>query len=159
MKKNPLLAAVIMMTLLSCTKSNFLVPELTQDIIESKSVKTNNTGNPDIPDMIDDNLLKIGAKIYVDITSKNDVTAVFELPKPNTTEQVTWIYEWLYAPKSGGGVKKSYDKTLKFHAESNSYVLLSVQCKKANGVKSKEILSSAKIVINEKKKSPYLVVK
>ena len=152
MKKNALLVAVIMMTLLSCTKSNFLVPEITQDITESKSVKNNNTGTPDIPDMIDDNLLKNGAKIYVDITSKNDVTAVFELPKVNTNEQVTWIYEWFYVPKSGFGVKKSYDKTLKFHAESNSNILLSIQCKKSNGVKSKEILSSVKVVINKTKK-------
>lgn len=152
MKKITILSALSLLTLFSCTKNDYITSDLDINNIHGKITKNNNGTTPDIPDKVDDNLLKVGAKIFVDITKQNDVTAVFEFPTPNCKETVTWWYEWQYIPVKGGGVKTSYDKTLKFHAETNSNIVLAVQCKKSNGVKSDVILTFAKLIINEKKK-------
>jgi hypothetical protein len=156
MKKFTILSALSLFTLFSCTKGDFISSNFELENYNGKTIKNNNGSTPDIPDKVDDNLLKVGAQIFVDITKQNDVTAVFEFPAPNCKETVTWWYEWQYIPEKGNGVKATKDKTLKFHAETNSNIILAIQCKKSNGVKSDVILTSAKVVINEKKKTIHI---
>ncbi len=153
MKKLSILLTLSIFTLFSCTHDNFLLQEATIDKPEGKIVKNNNGTTSDLPDQIDDNLLKSGAKIFVEVSPQNQVVANFELPTPNCEEAVSWWYQWQYIPVKGEGVKISYDKTLKFNANCDSYLLLYIQCTKSDGVKSDIILSGTKIVVNGKQKT------
>jgi len=83
---------------------------------------------------------------------KNEVVASFDFPKPNTTEEVSWWFEWKYIPQQKEGVKSCYDKTLKYIAYCNCNVLLYVQCTKADGTKSDVIMTSAKVNLIKKQK-------
>ncbi len=109
-------------------------------------------GNTPPLENIDQNLLKVGAVINLYVDEKNEVTATFDFPKPNTTEQVSWWFQWKYISQPNEGVKSCSDKTLKYMAYSDSNVLLYVQCTKANGMKSDIILTSAKVNLFTKKK-------
>ena len=159
MKKLSILLTLSIFTVFSCTHDNFLLPDpTTKDINGKVSINNDANPNPDAPevlDFIDDELLKSGAKIFVNISKTNQVTANFEFPTPNTEDQVTWWYQWQYIPVKGEGVKTSYDKTLKFNASTDSYLLLYVQCTTMKGVKSDIILSGTKIILNGKQKKVH----
>ena len=143
MKIHLLLSSITLISLISCTKEDFINPVISTD--NNTEVSTRSTEN------IDQNLLKTGAKINLFVNEKNEVTATFEFPTANTTEIVSWWYEWHYSMKQMDGVKSCSDKTLKFTAYCDSYVSLSIQCTKPNGVKSEVKMTSAKVSMMYKK--------
>ncbi|HMG15340.1 MAG TPA: hypothetical protein VK590_07845 [Saprospiraceae bacterium] len=149
MKANLFLLALSLFALNSCTKDNILTPDL--PIKKSKDISTRSIDN------IDQNLLKSGAKINLYVNEKNEVTATFDFPTPNTSEIVSWWYEWHYIIKQNEGVKSCNDKTLKFTAYCDSNVSLSVQCTKPNGVKSEIKMTSAKVSMFFKKTKSQIV--
>ena len=152
MRKTLVPFVLALLSINACTPDSILAFDPTHQIEQGKKSVKNNDSTPDIPDKIDEDLLNTGAEIHLIVTKQNLVTASFEFPKAKTTEIVTWWYKWEYIPVKGAGVKSSYDKTLKFNADSENYVLLYVQCTKSNGVKSNIILSGAKILFNTKTK-------
>ena len=153
MKKTIIPFAITVLSVYSCTPDNFILQNPTIQIEQGKFSGNNTNSTPDVPEKIDENLLNTGAKIHIDITKQNQVTAYFEFPEPNCSEIVSWWYRWEYIPVKSGGVKSSYDKTLIFDAANESTLLLYVQCTKPNGVKSNMILSGAKVVFKTKVKS------
>lgn len=151
MKTQIIFLALIILSLNSCTKGGFMTPELNTNI------------NP-IPgtasvENIDVNLLKEGAKIDLYINEKNEVTASFNFPQPNTNQIVSWWYRWDYITTQKDGVKSCYDKTLKYIAQCNSYVLLYIQCTKPDGVKSDIKLTCAKVNLYQTPKQKMAVLK
>ncbi len=121
--------------------------------IDELNIRTNNThlvADVESVENIDLNLLKTGAKINLYVNEKNEVTATFDYPKPNTDQIVSWWFQWNYKTAQGNGVKSCGDKTLKFIAECESHVLLYIQCTKPNGMKSEIKMTSAKVCLVEK---------
>ena len=151
MRKTLIPAAFVLLSFSACTPDSFLSLNPTQEIVQGKKGGNNNTSTPDLPDIIEETLLKEGAKIHLILTKQKMVTATFEFPQPNTPEIVNWWYKWEYLSDKGAGVKSSYDKTLNFEAGFESTVLLYVQCIKQDGTKSNIILSGEKIIFNPKK--------
>jgi len=147
MKAHIILLSIFLLSLVSCTKGGFMTPDVKEF---NNNSNTHIVADIESIENIDLNLLKTGATINLYVNEKNEVTASFIYPKPNTEEIVSWWFEWKYKGSQTAGVKSCNDKTLKFIAQCESYVLLYVQCTKANGMKSDIKMTSAKVCLVEK---------
>jgi len=149
MKTLSILLSISFVSFFSCTKDSLLAPEMFNI---NKPGTASSVGNNPPLENIDLNLLKTGAVINLYLDEKNQVTASFDFPKPNTEEVVSWWYQWNYIQQQKDGVKSSTDKTLKYIAYCDSNVLLYIQCTKADGTKSDIIMTSAKVNLIKKQK-------
>lgn len=148
MKTPIIFLSIFILNISSCTKDGFMTPDFTNHFSPTTASVDN----------IDVNLLVTGAKINLYINEKDEVNASFDFPKPNTDQVVSWWYEWSYITTQTDGIKTCTDKTLKFIACCDSYVLLKIQCTKPDGMKSEIRMTSAKVnlVIHPKQKKAKL---